>query len=399
MPSSAAADAAAQIEALIGVALGLARTTTAGRLVLTRLGANLHPSWIREPLAGPVGSAIEAATVAAAAPLRIREVEAILRDAWGVRRVEATLDSLEIDPVAVTAIAQVHRGVHDGRSVAIKVLRPGLASAVRQDLALLDGLLTPLAGAFPALDPAGLVREVRERVMDELDLEHEATMMRRFHRALRSGPVRAPAPVSELCHETVLVSEWLEGQPLFDGVGSRADTVAAALLTFVVGGLREGLVHCDLDRADLRLLADGSVGVLDYGAVATVDRSRADHALAVLDAFLRGDADALDDAVVALGVLAPGSGESALTVTRAVLGPLGEPAPSRLDIAAVNGVLSRLEDQEEAVLGLALAARLPPGDLYPARAIGQLCAQLAYLGATGSWLELARDALTRGWAA
>ena len=51
----------------------------------------------------------------------------------------------------VTPTAQVHRGVLDGREVAVKVLRPGLAGSVRQDLSLLEGLIAPLAAAFPAL--------------------------------------------------------------------------------------------------------------------------------------------------------------------------------------------------------------------------------------------------------
>ncbi|MGP0036548.1 MAG: AarF/UbiB family protein [Solirubrobacteraceae bacterium] len=102
-------------------------------------------------------------------------IERVLRDAWG-RRPTDELDDLDREPVAVTPISQVHRGVLDGAAVAVKVLRPGLAAAVRQDLGLLEGLRRPLQAAFPALDAGAALREFRERVLEELDLENEASV-------------------------------------------------------------------------------------------------------------------------------------------------------------------------------------------------------------------------------
>ena len=66
----------------------------------------------------------------------------------------------------------------------MKVLRPGIADQVRQDLNLLETLIRPLGAAFPSLAPAA---RGRERVLDELDLEHEASTQRSFARARSSG--------------------------------------------------------------------------------------------------------------------------------------------------------------------------------------------------------------------
>ena len=99
----------------------------------------------------------------------------------------------------MTPGAQVHRGSLDGKPVAVKVLRPGLAASVRQDMALLELLAGPLGSAFPGIDPAAATREFRERVLEELDLEHEAEVQRLFHRALRGHPfLSVPAPVTRL---------------------------------------------------------------------------------------------------------------------------------------------------------------------------------------------------------
>jgi len=67
------------------------------------------------------------------------EVERALRAAWGAAPMEE-LDELDPEPAAVTPTSQVHRGELDGAPVAVKVLRPGVAASVRQDLALLEGL-------------------------------------------------------------------------------------------------------------------------------------------------------------------------------------------------------------------------------------------------------------------
>jgi predicted unusual protein kinase regulating ubiquinone biosynthesis (AarF/ABC1/UbiB family) len=394
--------AQARIDTLLQIGLRLARTTASGRIALVKAAENIDPSWMPPRQQAQLGALLDQARAAKPEPITFAEVERVLKQAWGVRSVSDELDSLEREPVATTPLSQVHRAVHAGAPVAVKVLRPGLASAVRQDLMLAEALLAPAASAFPGFDPLPLLSEARERIMDELDLDNEAAMMRRFARGLRDGPVVAPRPVTALCRETVLVSSWLEGTSLAaavaGGVGFEHDTTAAALLQFVIGGLREGLVHCDLDLADVLLLEDGRVGVVDYGAAASVDRERADEALAAVSAFAVGDGAGLDAALTALGVLEPGHGAAALSVAGSVLADLGGPDASRLDAGAVRALVLRLAEVDQATgLELLLAGRPVPGDLYPARGLGQLVSVLARIGASGIWREQVAAALERGW--
>jgi hypothetical protein len=42
-------------------------------------------------------------------------------------------------------------------------------------------------------------------------------------------------------------------------------------------------------------------------------------------------------------------------------------------------------------------AAILPEDLLPLRAVAQTFGAIARVGASGPWLELARDALTTGW--
>ena len=393
---SAPDDTFARIDRLIQVALRLARSAPSGRLLLARVADTIEPEWIPPPWGETVAGELTAAREQATEPLDFAAVEAVLRDAWDARAATDELEDLDPTPAAVTPAAQVHRGVLDGSPVAVKVLRPGLRATVRQDLALVEGLLAPLGAAFPSVDPAGLVREFRERILDELDLEHEAAAMRRFQRALRAHPyLSVPAPVTRLAHENVLVSEWVDGVPL-DQAPDR-DEACARLVMFVIGAARFGLVHADPDPRDVLVRPDGRLAILDFGATRPVERDRVQRSAAALEAFVAEDAAALGAATRALGVLPAEHAPAVLELGHAVLGEFAGPEPVRLDSDTVLALRDRLDEHPDRVARLLLAGSMPPEDLWSARSTAQLFSTIARVGATGPWRELIRAALRDGW--
>jgi predicted unusual protein kinase regulating ubiquinone biosynthesis (AarF/ABC1/UbiB family) len=388
-------DAFVRIDRLIGVGLRLARSATSGRVLLARIAAATDPALIPRPWGDTIVTELEAARVAACVPIEMRRVERVLRDAWGSRPADE-LDELEREPVAVTPTSQVHRGVLDGAPVAVKVLRPGLATSVRQDLTLLDGLMRPLRAAFPALDAGAVLDELRERALEELDLENEAGVQRRFHRALRNHPyLMAPAPVTRLSHHDVLVSEWVDGVPLHRAADP--DTAAARLLVFVLGSARFGTIYADPDPEDVLVLRDGRLAILDYGLTRTVESDRLDVSAVALEAFTNGDQDAFGSALGQLGWLPAGHGSEALALAQRTLGPLAGADSVRLDTDAVLEAGRRMLTAPEQLAELILAGALPAPDLWPALAVGQLFAVITRVGACGPWRELARAALRDGW--
>jgi predicted unusual protein kinase regulating ubiquinone biosynthesis (AarF/ABC1/UbiB family) len=386
-----------RIDALIQVGLRLARAAPSGRILLARIADSIDLGWIPRPWGDGVVAELEAAHTEAREEIALPEIERILAAAWGVKPSDE-LDDLDPDPVAVTPSSQVHRAVLHSAPVAVKVLRPGLAASVRQDLALLEGLLSPLGAAFPGLDPGAVVREFRERVLDELDLEHEATMQRRFHRALRNHPFLAvPAPVTEMAHESVLVSEWVDGVPLWQA--QNPDEAAARLVLFVLGGLRAGIIHADPHPDDVLALDDGRLAILDFGATRTVQDERVQAAGAAVEAFAEDDADEFGAALERLGALPASHAPVLLDLLRHALGDLAGPKPARLDSQAVLAARDRLFDRPRQLGEVIAAGAMPPEDLWPARGAVQVFATIARVGATGPWRELTRAALRDGWAA
>src|SRR5579862_2021504 len=89
----------------------------------------------------------------------------------------------DTDPIAAASIGQVYRArLPDGRTVAVKVQYPGVASAVRSDMQNLGLILRLAKRIAPGLDPKAIGREISERIHDELDYELEAQNQRTMAR-------------------------------------------------------------------------------------------------------------------------------------------------------------------------------------------------------------------------
>ena len=333
--------------------------------------------------------------------LPFKEVERVLKGAWG-RPPGKVLGDLEREPHALTPAAQVHRGEdEDGNAVAVKLRRPGLTEVVRSDLVLLEAAAGALSPALPGVDAGAVVREIRERLLDELDLEYEAATQRRFARAYRGHPrLYVPMPVMDLCEETVLVSAWIDGRPVRElgESGSEDDRRAAAerLVEFVAGApATVGVAPADPHPDDALLMDDGRLALVDFGAVRELPPERIELARAALAAFRAGDDKALAKAMDASGWLPgarPADARLGIDIAEDLLGPVlrGE-AP--LTAGALEDAGLGLERLAETVAAQARRSSVAPEDLWPFRGAGQLGLVLARLEVQADWLELGERAL------
>jgi ABC1 atypical kinase-like domain len=378
------------LRALVEAATSLARGSTTARVALWALDGLLDPAAVPAELRARTTDLLDRAAAAAPAPLRARQVEQVLRRAWG-RPPTRVLEELELDePLAAGALGQVHGARLDGEAVTVEVRRPGLERAVRGDLALLDGLAAPLRSAFPALDAGAWLRAVRAQVLDELDLEHAASLQRRVARALRDvDGVVVPAVRGELAAPVVLVAQRLMGPTLAQERPADPAGVARVLLRAHLAAARAGVAPFDARPEHVVLLGGGRIGLLGAGAAAPIARRRVEAVLEALAAIGAGDAAALGRALDAeLAVLGTPDAEVALTIARAVLGDLVD-GPARLDAAALAAAGGRALEVGGALSRLARRATPAPEDGPLARMLGQLVLVLARLEASEDWVEVA----------
>jgi predicted unusual protein kinase regulating ubiquinone biosynthesis (AarF/ABC1/UbiB family) len=175
-------------------------------------------------------------------------------------------------PAAAASIGQVHKATWlDGREVAVKIQYPGAGQALATDFAQLSRVGRLFGVLMPGLDTRPLLDELRSRVAEELDYRMEATSQQAFADAYAGDPdIYVPPVITATDH--VLVTEWMDGMPLAEVIasGTREQRNRAGLLLvrFLFSGpARAGLLHADPHPGNFRLLEDGRLGVLDFGAV------------------------------------------------------------------------------------------------------------------------------------
>jgi predicted unusual protein kinase regulating ubiquinone biosynthesis (AarF/ABC1/UbiB family) len=183
---------------------------------------------------------------------------------------------------------------------------------------------------MPGLDAKPLLDELQSRVAEELDYRLEAASQEAFAEAYEGDPdVYVPHIVAATDH--VLVSEWMDGTPLAriitDGTQDERDRAGVLIVRFLFSGpARVGLLHADPHPGNFRLLADGRLGVLDFGAVDRLPGGFPPFFGKLLRLMHEdGDLEEVEDELRAHGFLREGVSVD-LAALRAFLAPLAEPS-------------------------------------------------------------------------
>jgi predicted unusual protein kinase regulating ubiquinone biosynthesis (AarF/ABC1/UbiB family) len=246
---------------------------------------------------------------------------------------QAQFAEFDDHPAAAASIGQVHRAIwHDGRAVAVKIQYPGAGRALTNDFTQLSRVGRLFGVLMPGLDVKPMLDELRARVVEELDYRLEAEAQQAFADAFAGDQdIAIPNVVTGTDH--VLVTEWMDGTPLAEviaaGTAEERNTAGMHLVRFLFSSpARVGLLHADPHPGNFRLLPDGRLGVLDFGAV-----DRLPDGLPLIFGRLLwlmhndGDLATVDEELREHGFLRPGMTVD-LDDLRVFLAPLAEPSRS-----------------------------------------------------------------------
>jgi len=238
-----------------------------------------------------------------ASELAVRQIERSLG-----RPLATLFASFEQIPVASASIAQVHLArLHDGREVAVKVLRPDMRQAIDRDLALMRTaamLVEHLWADGKRLRPREVVAEFDKHLHDELNLMREAANASQLRRNFEDSKLlRVPEMYWDYCSESVIVMERMHGIPISRTEALRAAGIDLKKLSrdgveiFFTQVFRHGFFHADMHPGNIYVGTKETNGgadfnryiALDFGIVGTLTDFDKNYLAQNFLAFFRRD--------------------------------------------------------------------------------------------------------------
>jgi ubiquinone biosynthesis protein len=202
--------------------------------------------------------------------------------------------------VAAASLAQAHEAeLADGRRVAVKILRPGIARRVASDAAVLllaARLIERWAPPARRLEPLAFARTVIRATELELDLRLEAAGADELGEVMaEDGYMRAPKVIWEGVAKRALTMEWAPGVPLSSAEAleqpglDRRQLADSLIRAFLSQALDHGVFHADLHEGNLFVAAPAQLTAVDFGIVGRLGAPERRYLAEILWGFLQRD--------------------------------------------------------------------------------------------------------------
>jgi predicted unusual protein kinase regulating ubiquinone biosynthesis (AarF/ABC1/UbiB family) len=286
-------------------------------------------------------------------PVPFAQIKDVVESDLGVRLSKA-FTAFDERPLAAASLGQVHRAaLRDGRVVAVKVQRPGVAEQVAVDLDVLDQIAEYLSAHTDAgqrYDLAGMVHEFRAAITAELDYVQEAEHLQTIGCNLAEfDAIVVPQPVAGYTATRVLTMDYVSGTKVtaISPVArveldhkNLADTLVRAYLTQIV---IDGVFHADPHPGNVFVTDDGRLALIDLGMIGRLSPQMQERLLKLLLAVSEGRGEEAADVAVTLGEKLADFNEPGFRRDLGLLvGRIGHQSVADVQIGAVFLELSQL---------------------------------------------------------
>ena len=154
-------------------------------------------------------------------PFPIEEVEQIVSSELGARLSKLFAD-FDREPTAAASLSQVHRAtMRDGRTVVVKVQRPGIREQIVEDLEALEeaaDFIDAHTEVGKRYEFSAILAELRRSILRELDFQREASNLMRLGRSMRESKASSCPTDEDFTTSRVLTMEYIPGKKITDVV-------------------------------------------------------------------------------------------------------------------------------------------------------------------------------------
>ncbi|TCO63604.1 2-polyprenylphenol 6-hydroxylase [Caldanaerobacter subterraneus] len=212
------------------------------------------------------------------------EVKSVIQNEFGESLEEAYAE-FEPTPLAAASIAQVHKALlWSGKTVVVKVQRPGIEKIIAQDMRILEDIAKFVDNHTKygkIYNFTKMVEDFKKRLEEELDFRIEGENAEKFKKNfLKDKKVKIPSIIWTHTTRRVLTMEYIGGIPLndfnaIDEAGLDCGAIARNLAKSVLNQiLRDGFFHGDPHPGNIMVLEDGTIAFLDFGMVGSLSPER-----------------------------------------------------------------------------------------------------------------------------
>lgn len=215
-------------------------------------------------------------------PIPFEQIEQAISSSFD-RPIDTLFSHIEPEPVGAASIAQVHKAVTtDGRTVAVKVLRPGIEKEFARDIETYEWAATQveaMGGELARLRPRLTIETFKRWTARELDLRREAASASELAEGMQAEPDYVVPEIDwQRTGGRVMTLEWFDGikisdREALDAAGHDRKELAGKLVrAFLRQAISEGFFHADMHQGNLFVLPDGKIAAIDFGIMGRVDR-------------------------------------------------------------------------------------------------------------------------------
>lgn len=215
-------------------------------------------------------------------PIPFEQIEAAVAATFD-QPLDTLFSEIDPNPVGAASIAQVHKAVtSDGRTVALKVLRPGIREKFARDIQTYEWAaahVEAMGGEAARLRPRLTIANFKRWTNSELDLRREAASASELAEKMHGFEgYRIPAIDWDRTNGRVMTVEWVEGIK----ISKRDELIAAGhdlpalaerlVLAFLTQAISGGFFHADMHQGNLFVEPDGTIVAIDFGIMGRIDR-------------------------------------------------------------------------------------------------------------------------------
>ena len=191
-------------------------------------------------------------------------------------------DWIDEKPLAAASVGQVHRArLNNGDDVVIKFVKQANAKEFRKEVERMKSWLRIFLILSPRLrkvgNPMALLNHVADYTTRELDLRNEIhganelkSIQDKIAKDFPTTMLRFPKYYPEISNENVLVSEFIEGMSLEEGIENKSLSWETLLELFRIHGaylFGIGTFHGDLHPGNCIIDTEGRFVFIDNGAI------------------------------------------------------------------------------------------------------------------------------------